>query len=356
MILLPTASEYYQHLTTVFDEAIRLSRSAGANPLRSNEFLIDPGGTAGRIRCTSDLLQDRLLAPLVHLLAAPGQQAAGFTVDWVDASGYTSAWEEMPWLPQRRSAEQGTSEYLDPPYLFTAHGNDVLTGLDLTNGRTIAVVRSASDWSPDHYHQSIFITLYQHLRQRGFHLIHAAAVGVNGRVVLLTGASGSGKTTTMLSCIRRGFEFYSDDATLLRRTGSGGIEAVSLLGTINITAQTLAWFPELEHAAAPVANRTGKRLAMINAVYPGQAARRGEVAAILVPEITGQPGTSLARIGRSDVLSAVLPFSLDLHDPAAARRQLDFLVEAVEVIPCYRLRLGNDLSEVPRFLEEFLAR
>ncbi len=173
--------------------------------------------------------------------------------------------------------------------------------------------------------------------------------------VLLTGASGSGKTTTMLSCIRQGFEFYSDDATLLRRNGSGATEAVSLLGTINVTPQTLAWFPELQPAAAPVANRSGKRLAMVDAVYPGQAARRGEVAAIMVPEITGRPGTSLARIGRGDVLSAVLPFSLDLHDPDSARRQLDFLVDAVETIPCYRLRLGNDLNEVPRFISNFLS-
>ena len=301
-------------------------------------------------------MQQRLVAPLAHVLTEPGPRAVSFTVDWVDAAGSDSTWQEMPWPPQRLSTEQGTSEYLEAPYLFTAHDNAVLTGLDLLGARTVAVVRSARDWPPDHYHQSIFITLYQHLRQHAFHLIHAAAVGIDGRVVLLTGASGSGKTTTMLSCIRHGFEFYSDEATLLRRAESGAIEAVSLLGTINATPQTLTWFPELEPVAAPVANRTGKRLAMVNAVYPGQAAPRGLVAAIMVPEITGRPGTSLTPIGRGDVLSAVLPFSLDLHDSAAASGQLDFLIDVVESIPCYRLRLGSDLQEVPRFLAQFLSR
>lgn len=355
MTSLPSAGQHYQRLTALFDQAVGASEQAASNDLRPNDFLLDLGGTIGRIRCTSDLLHQRLVEPLAHVLAAPGQRPATFTVDWVDASGCAWSWLAMPWTAQRRSAEQGTSEYLEPPYLFTAHGDAVLTAFDQSQARTVAVVRSPRDWPPDHYHQSIFITLYQQVRQQGLHLIHAAAVGLEGRVVLLTGASGSGKTTTMLSCIRHGFEFYSDDATLLRRAGSGAVEAVSLLGTINATPQTLAWFPELEPVAAPVANRTGKRLAMINAVYPGQAARRGQVAALLVPEITGQPGSAMTPIGRGEVLSAVLPFSLDLHDPAAAREQLDFLVDVVETVPCYRLRLGNDLSEVPRFLASFLS-
>lgn len=356
MTSLSSAREFYQRLTTVFDEAAHRSQPVASGQSQPSEFFLDLGGTPGRIRCAGDFMQERLLAPLAHVLTEPGQQAASFTIDWVDACGCDSAWVAMPWSPQRLSAEQETGEYLEPPFLFTTHGDAVLTGLDQSQARTIAVVRDARDWPPDHYHQSIFITLYQHLREHAFHLIHAAAVGISGRVVLLTGASGSGKTTTMLSCIRHGFEFYSDDATLLRRAESGATEAVSLMGTINVTPQTLAWFPELEGAAAPVANRTGKRLAMIDDVYPGQVARRGEVAAIMVPEITGLPGTSVARIGRGDVLSAVLPFSLDLHDSAAAREQLDFLVDAVETIPCYRLRLGNDLAEVPRFLAEFLSR
>lgn len=352
---LPSAGQHYRRLTALFDEAASASTYSASDNHQPSGFFLDLGGVIGRIRCTSDLLQQRLVAPLAHVIASPGQRAADFTVDWVDGSDHDSAWLAMPWSPQRRSVEQGTSEYVEAPYLFTSHGDAVLTGLDQSQARTVALVRCPRDWPPDHYHQSIFITLYQQVRQHGLHLIHAAAVGLQGRVVLLTGASGSGKTTTMLSCIRHGFEFYSDDATLLRRTGSSAVEAVSLLGTINATPQTLAWFPELEPMAAPVANRTGKRLAMIDAVYPSQAARRGQIAAILVPEITGQPGTSLTPMGRGEVLSAVLPFSLDLHDPAAARDQLDFLVDAVETIPCYRLRLGNDLNEVPRFIASFLS-
>ena len=355
MTLLPSAHQFYQRLAAAFDEAVSSSTQTDPGQLPPGEFYIDLGGMVGRIRCSSDVLQERLVAPLDHVLTEPGQRAVSFTVDWVDASDCDSSWLAMPWPAQRQSAEQGTSEYLDAPYLFTAHGDSVLAALDQSHSRTVALVRSARDWPPDYYHQSIFITLYQQVRRHGLHLIHAAAVGLEGRAVLMTGASGSGKTTTMLSCIRHGFEFYSDDATLLQRTGSGAFSVISLLGAINITPQTLAWFPELQPAAAPVANRTGKRLAMINAVYPGQAAREGQVAAILVPEITGQPTTSLAPINRGEVLSAVLPFSLDLHDPDAARDQLDFLVDAVEKIPCYRLLLGNNLNEVPRFLANFLS-
>lgn len=349
MTPLPTASQVYQRLVRVFD--------VEAQQPSAREFFIEIGGLLARIRCTSSDLHEKLIAPLAHTLASPGAADPCFTLDWIDASGLDPSLMALPWQPQRVSAAQETSEYADGPFLFTAHGDAVLTALNAARRRTVATVGNPRAWPPDHYHQSIFIALYQQARDHGLYLIHAAAVGIGGRAVLLTGASGSGKTTTMLSCIRHGFDFYSDDATLLQCTAGGALEVVSLLGVINATPQTLAWFPELEPAAAATANRTGKRLALVDAAFPGQAARRGEVAAILVPEITGQPGASLAPIGRGEVLNAVLPFSLDLHDPAAAGRQLDFLLNVVETTPCFRLRLGSDLADTPRFLaQHFFAR
>jgi serine kinase of HPr protein (carbohydrate metabolism regulator) len=47
--------------------------------------------------------------------------------------------------------------------------------------------------------------------------VHASTVAVDGRAVLITGPSGSGKSDLTLRLLDRGFTLVSDDQTLVRR-------------------------------------------------------------------------------------------------------------------------------------------
>jgi len=49
---------------------------------------------------------------------------------------------------------------------------------------------------------------------------HASTVAADGRAVLITGPSGSGKSDLALRLIDRGFTLVSDDQTIVRRDGS----------------------------------------------------------------------------------------------------------------------------------------
>jgi serine kinase of HPr protein (carbohydrate metabolism regulator) len=49
--------------------------------------------------------------------------------------------------------------------------------------------------------------------------VHASTVAVEGRAVLITGPSGSGKSDLTLRLLDRGFTLVSDDQTLVRRSG-----------------------------------------------------------------------------------------------------------------------------------------
>jgi serine kinase of HPr protein (carbohydrate metabolism regulator) len=49
--------------------------------------------------------------------------------------------------------------------------------------------------------------------------IHASSVARDGRAVLITGPSGSGKSDLALRLLDRGFSLVSDDQTLVKRDG-----------------------------------------------------------------------------------------------------------------------------------------
>ena len=83
--------------------------------------------------------------------------------------------------------------------------------------------------------------------------VHASTVSMDGRAVLITGPSGSGKSDLALRLLDRGFALVSDDQTLVRREDDRLIASapLNIAGKLEIRGLGIV---EMDHAGdMPVA-------------------------------------------------------------------------------------------------------
>jgi hypothetical protein len=73
------------------------------------------------------------------------------------------------------------------------------------------------------------------LRHRGLLVLHANAAVANRTAVLVGGATGAGKSTTLAALLDRGFKMLSDDVTVLRFGREGAIEVVPGVARMHLT-------------------------------------------------------------------------------------------------------------------------
>ena len=84
-------------------------------------------------------------------------------------------------------------------------------------------------------------------------MVHASTVAIDGRAVLITGLSGSGKSDLALRLLDRGFTLVSDDQTLVRREANRLIASAppNIAGKLEIRGIGIVEMNHVEHV--PVA-------------------------------------------------------------------------------------------------------
>ena len=74
-------------------------------------------------------------------------------------------------------------------------------------------------------------------------LIHAGCVGRNGECIIWTGKSGSGKTTRIVSLVRKGWDFYGEDQLIVGRNKDDKWIVWPYWRPIKASAKTCELFP-----------------------------------------------------------------------------------------------------------------
>jgi len=189
---------------------------------------------------------------------------------------------------------------------------------------------------------------------RGGMLAHAAVVGSEGRGLMLTGVSGSGKSTTAMQAGLDGLQILGDDYCYV----APGVPAVaySLTRATKVSDESLAL---LGGHVGTLDNTHRRDTAQKNLVYlpthgPRAAATALRIVGIVVPTV-GQE--QIARIEpcpgaaalSSLAMSSIFQFNAPAAEVFARCRQL------VASVATHRLELGRELSSATGLLAGLLA-
>ncbi|MFA5205703.1 MAG: glycosyltransferase [Lentisphaeria bacterium] len=225
--------------------------------------------------------------------------------------------------------------------------------LDLETRRGVFWVQEA-DQLPFWVHASPLRTLlHWWMEANGCQLLHAAAVGTGDGAVLITGKGGVGKSTTALSCLQAGFRYLGDDYVVARLGPAPSV--LSLYSSAKLEAGHVASFPAL----APLIDNAGKldrekAVLFLQASRGGQIVRELPLKAILTPQITGRPATTLGPVSRGE-LQRAMSFTTLSQLPCVGRHTHDNLNRLIDALPHGRLELGTDLPRIPDTVADLLA-
>jgi len=199
------------------------------------------------------------------------------------------------------------------------------------------------------------ILLHWWSRSFGGQICHAAAVGRDGRGVLLVGRGGSGKSTTAIACVDAGMEYVGDDYVLLTRDDEP--LAHSLYNSAKIHTAFLN--QSLSHWSSWVAEEIGperKSLVFMDQCLPRQLRDRLLIEGVVQHRkspIRSTPGFRVAPLRMRFWQSPLPPCT---SSPKLGNRRYLSSRIGTRSVPAYLLHLGTDLSSAPSVLSRMLAQ
>ena len=238
------------------------------------------------------------------------------------------------------------------------HDNTILSLIDLQEKTAVYWVQTGSDIPWYETGAPLRILLYWWFSSRGQQMVHGGAIGTGRGGLLLGGKGGSGKSTTALACLDSTLLYAGDDYSLVELKSQPFVH--SLYNTAKVKAEAdLNRFPWMSSRICNI-ERIGpdaeKPMVFLHEHQPDKIISGFPLKAVVLPRFV--PGTKKCEVSSLAPASAfrAIAHSTITQLAGAGSEALQAMFQIVHRVPCYLVKLGEDLGNVSQTMAELLDR
>lgn len=241
-------------------------------------------------------------------------------------------------------------------YSFLSYPKKANIFLDARHGEAVGWMKEpCSAWDLTQICRYVLLpSLFNFMGMRNLLAIHASAVSLHGKGVVICGDSGRGKTTLLLHLLREGFDYMADDTVFLMQEHEIS-RIFALPGYARVTARTANFLPEIDTVIQKTRpDEQGKYQLDVMKSYQCSSSQSAFPTYLLFPQVTGQKHTTLHEIPRKEAALQCISENMFARDTTTSRNYFARLSCFVRSCRCYRVRLGQDMSRVGQHIRRIL--
>ncbi|MBP7832248.1 MAG: serine kinase [Candidatus Levybacteria bacterium] len=305
------------------------------------------------MRFASPELVNKMTPALEHLEIAKSQNPDLTIFLWDDKTTH-SVMQPFPWVDLPSRKQSSITKLLNTDEIYTTYNafKRILNVYDASSQTAFFWVPDARKVPFDELTSPLQNILHKFLMLKGAYLVHAGAVGTPRGGILLAGKGGSGKSTSVLSCLNSELFYAADNCTLL--TGGSNPTAYSLYSSARLHGQTLWRVP---HLIPSVVNRSDlkreKAVMFLNQMWREKLISQFPLRAIFLPHVTSSLNTTIVPAKTKDAIHALI-LSTVVQLPQTDPHMVQELIKIIHSVPAYHLELGTEMSQIPQVILKFL--
>jgi hypothetical protein len=342
-------SRAQRFLESALQQFRNLAASPGATVLRQISLA---GRTVG-IEVSTGAMERAIMPALSHLVDSASREPDLVICAWDSES--TAAPPLSPgWGVEDYRGEGFVSGFNDDRF-HTAIQSDpiILRMLDMERRHALYWTKSASKLPSWEIGAPLRPLLHEWLRRIGLVAVHGGAVGRKDGGLLVAGAGGRGKSNVALACLNSELRYASDDFCCLSQWPHWTTHSVYCTG--RITTEDLVRHPHLRGAESNPDRLDGeKALFFLNEKFGDRLIREMPLRAIVLPRVITEGQGAIVPISPA-IAQKAIALSTIVLSRWAGRDTVMKVAQLVRDLPCYELRVGPSIGEIPALLAQLIS-
>ncbi len=187
----------------------------------------------------------------------------------------------------------------------------------------------------------------------GYFRLHSSCIAIDGKSLLISGLSGSGKSTSAFSVPTLEGHIIADDLTFINKDETG-YHPSSLSSLVKLRDDSLKMFyPELNrlHEAAHYENETYFFLEDINKSRPEGITLN----CISILEKTGIKDSSYKPVHPSEIVPQLFPSTIHTNIEENTGRKFIFITDMLNDLPSFKINFGTNMSSFYKAIKHLLS-